>query len=103
MHQLQLKWNIRVHNDKAFVDFILRTGNGEEPTYYDDIITLPQEIRIRHFGSNMEMEFIRMIYPDLHLFATSMEYMTNRAILATTNDHVDYLNELFIDYLSRRS
>ncbi|MDV3187763.1 MAG: hypothetical protein Q8836_02655, partial [Sweet potato little leaf phytoplasma] len=61
----------------TFADFILRIGNGEEPTYNDDIITLPQEIAIPHFGSNMEMEFIRKIYPDIQLHATSMEYMTN--------------------------
>ncbi|XP_043687645.1 ATP-dependent DNA helicase PIF1-like [Telopea speciosissima] len=95
--QFQLKTNMRAIADKYFSDFLLRVGNGEEPTELGDSIHIPDEMVIEFEGEEKsENELINAIFPSLQLQSDSTEYITERAILATKNDTVDKLNEKLI-------
>ncbi|KAL0553769.1 hypothetical protein IC582_007673 [Cucumis melo] len=88
---------MRAYDDTRFADFILRVGDGNKPIIKDDIIKLPEDIVVANNSENdAKGIFIRKIYPDLELHAEESNYVTNRAILATTNAHVDSLNEEMI-------
>ncbi|XP_050943682.1 uncharacterized protein LOC127150310 [Cucumis melo] len=81
----------------VFGDFILRVGDGNEPIIKNDIIELPEDIVVANDSENdAKGIFIRKIYPDLKLHAGESNYVTSRAILATTNAHVDSSNEEMI-------
>lgn len=44
METLQLKRNMRAEGDSEFVEFLLRIGNGTEPTTGDEIVALLKEL-----------------------------------------------------------
>jgi ATP-dependent DNA helicase PIF1 len=41
---------MRVHNDRWFVDYLLRVGNGTEKTHEEGNIRLPQDICVPSMG-----------------------------------------------------
>ncbi|KAA0043561.1 ATP-dependent DNA helicase PIF1-like [Cucumis melo var. makuwa] len=85
MHKIQLKKNIRAYDDTRFADFILRVGDGNESIIKDDIIKLLEDIVVANDSENdAKGIFIRKIYLDLELHVGESNYVTNRAILATT-------------------
>ncbi|XP_022152307.1 ATP-dependent DNA helicase PIF1-like [Momordica charantia] len=97
MEKLQLTKNMRAHSDSQFAEYLLKIGNGTEPSVEDDYICLTDDITIT--GENDEgaiMKLLNVVYPDLEQNATSSEYMTNRVILSTTNEYVDQINEKMI-------
>ncbi|KAK9273825.1 hypothetical protein L1049_018636 [Liquidambar formosana] len=97
IEKLSLTTNIRARVDPNFSDFLLRVGNGDESTDNDDMIHLPDEVVIKYENDEIfESNLLQSIFPDLERNATSSEYLTTRAILATTNEHVDNLNEKLI-------
>ncbi|XP_020249306.1 ATP-dependent DNA helicase PIF1-like [Asparagus officinalis] len=53
MIKLQLSKNMRAKSDTAFSEFLLRIGNGDEPTVTQDLIKLPNAILIRIKGTSM--------------------------------------------------
>ncbi len=83
---------MRAQADPNFSAFLLRIGNGEEPTNDADMVTIPNQMLVSHEESfDAEISLINSIYPELQQNAHSSEYLTTRAILATKNDHVDML------------
>ncbi|XP_042479690.1 ATP-dependent DNA helicase pfh1-like [Macadamia integrifolia] len=98
MKKLQLTTNMRAISDSSFSEFLLRVGNGEEPTEYEDLIHIPNEMVIKYDDEKKsEDELINAIFPTLQQHAYSTEYITQRAILATKNETVDKLNDKLID------
>ncbi|XP_059288818.1 uncharacterized protein LOC132042232 [Lycium ferocissimum] len=81
----------------SFSEFLLRIGNGEEPTIRDDLVLLPKQLVIENNGdSTGEDALIRKIFPSLDKNASCGKYMTERAILTSRNEYVDQLNEMLI-------
>ena len=48
MKILKLTRNMRARLDDGFNEFLLRVGNGVEPTISDDLILLPKEMVIQY-------------------------------------------------------
>ncbi|KAG5565561.1 hypothetical protein RHGRI_001464 [Rhododendron griersonianum] len=85
-----------VNNNKNGSDFLLRVGNGVEPTVDENIIEIPEDMIVRYEGRSCESCLINAVFPSLKENANSAEYITQRAILATRNESVDMLNEKLI-------
>ena len=93
MHKLQLTKNMRAQGDVGFSQFLLRIGNGEQPTHENGLIDIPETVLIQlNDGENPESRIIKSIYADLNEKGQCSKYITERAILATRNECVDMLN-----------
>ncbi|KAL3531638.1 hypothetical protein ACH5RR_005159 [Cinchona calisaya] len=101
MERLSLSRNMRARTDTRFSEFLLRVGCGEEPINDEGNIELPNKMVIKYDDDDddaSENRLIDTIFPSLQENASSTKYMTSRAILATTNEYVDKLNENIISY-----
>ncbi|KAG5621037.1 hypothetical protein H5410_006255 [Solanum commersonii] len=97
MEKIHLTSNIRAGADPIFSDFLLRVGNGEESTIRDNLILLPQQMMVQPTGDSKPEEcLVRAVFPSLQQNYRSSKYITERAILASRNEYVDNLNEMFI-------
>ncbi|KAG8386163.1 hypothetical protein BUALT_Bualt03G0120500 [Buddleja alternifolia] len=99
MQLLTLTENMRAKSDPFFSQFLLRVGNGTEPTDEEGNINIPGDMVIKcdeNDEDGSEQRLIDTIFPNLEYNAQSSTYMTNRAILASKNDYVDKLNERII-------
>lgn len=75
----------------------VRVGNGDEPTIRDNLILLPEQLTVKHSRDGFpEESIIQEIFPNLQENAATAKYVTERAILASRNDHVDKLNDKLI-------
>ncbi|XP_020258959.1 ATP-dependent DNA helicase PIF1-like [Asparagus officinalis] len=97
MIKLQLSKNMRAKSDTSFSEFLLRIGNGDEPTVTQDLIKLPNAMLIQNQSDELpEDSLINSIFPSLDENFKSIDYMKDRAILATKNKYVDMLNDRLI-------
>ncbi|XP_049381196.1 uncharacterized protein LOC125845696 [Solanum stenotomum] len=97
MEKIQFTRNMRARTDPTFSEFLLRVGNGDEPTIRDNLILLPEQLTVKHSGDGIpEESIIKEIFPNLQENAATVKYATERAILASRNDHVDKLNDKLI-------
>ncbi|XP_020266135.1 ATP-dependent DNA helicase PIF1-like [Asparagus officinalis] len=88
---------MRAKSDTAFSEFLLRIGNGDEPTVTQNLIKLSNAILIQNQGDDLpEDSLINLIFPSLDENFKSIDYMKDRAILATKNEYVDMLNDRLI-------
>ena len=88
---------MRTRLDDGFSEFLLRVGNGVEPTISDDLILLPKKMLIQYKNNKISnRKLIDTIFLFLTENAKSKEYMMERASLATKNEHVDELNAKMI-------
>ncbi|KAL0414287.1 UNVERIFIED_CONTAM: ATP-dependent DNA helicase PIF1 [Sesamum radiatum] len=90
---LHLADNIRAQNDQSFSDFLLRIGNGEEPTVEDNMIRIPDSMAISFEGEHSIHDLIESTFPDLGSHTYDHEYMMDRALITPLNDDVNKLNE----------
>ncbi|KAL6597005.1 hypothetical protein ACP70R_047139 [Stipagrostis hirtigluma subsp. patula] len=99
MRKIRLSRNMRAQSDQWFSDYLLRIGNGTEPTIGDDYVRLPDDIVIGYTEDTEDSvnTLIASVFPSLEENATSADYMSTRAILSTKNEHVDQLNTKMID------
>ena len=89
---------MRAQSDPWFADYLLRIGNGTEETIGDDYVRLPDDILIEYTNNEESVnKLIQEVFPSLEKNARSSAYMSKRAILSTTNEHVDQLNASMID------
>ncbi|KAI5390770.1 hypothetical protein KIW84_075891 [Lathyrus oleraceus] len=94
---LCLRQNMRSLHDQEFVEFLIRIGDGVEPTKPDDMVRLPLHIAISWEGEHSIQVLIQHIFPNLELHGWDAPYMVQRAILTPTNDDVQKLNDMIID------
>ncbi|XP_050896186.1 uncharacterized protein LOC127102912 [Lathyrus oleraceus] len=94
---LHLRQNMRSLHDQEFAEFLIRSGDGVEPTKPDDMVRLPLHIAIPWEGEHSIQVLIQHIFPDLELHGWDAPYMVQRAILTPTNDDVQKLNDMIID------
>jgi len=90
-----------------FNDWILRIGNGSEkinmiPETKEDndsnIVQIPQDLLLSTTGNKIQA-LIECTYPDFLSNYNNPEYIKNRAILATTNDIVEDINNYMVDLI----
>ncbi|XP_075499811.1 uncharacterized protein LOC142538359 [Primulina tabacum] len=96
---ITLTENMRARSDPQFCEFLLRIGKGVEPVDENGNIRLPSEMLINFSTESPELSEKRLIdyvYSELAVSYSSASYLTERAILATKNTHVDKLNEKII-------
>ncbi|XP_071725808.1 uncharacterized protein [Rutidosis leptorrhynchoides] len=100
---LRLTKNMRLRSDndnseindlRAFADWILKIGEGRlnEPNDGEAEIEFPNELLLKS-GSNAVETIVSSTYPSLHDHLTDPQFFQDRAILATTNEEVDSINE----------
>ena len=109
---MKLSTNVRVqklsgedaHCQQLFANYLLRIGEGTEPTVQRDIsgekpmVRIPDEIFISlDFDS-----FLSQVYPNLEGNVTNIEYLSERAILTTKNVYVAQLNDEILGKLPGR-
>jgi PIF1-like helicase/Helitron helicase-like domain at N-terminus len=88
--RLRLTQNMRLQQDETdYADFLLRVGDGTEPTNDDDQIAIPPEILLP--SPDMDT-LVHSIFPALTDRYNEPDYLVNRVILATRNDTVDAVN-----------
>jgi len=90
-----------------FNDWILRIGNGSEKinniseTKEDpdsNIVEIPQDLLLYTTGNKIKA-LVDSTYPDFLNNYSNPEYIKNRAILATTNDIVEEINNYMVDLI----
>ncbi|GAU51549.1 hypothetical protein TSUD_414120 [Trifolium subterraneum] len=94
---IRLRQNMRSMHDHDFAAFLMRIGDGVEPTKPDDIVKIPPQIAIPWEGEHSIQIFIDHIFPQLELHGWDASYMTQRAILTPKNDDVQKLNDILIN------
>ncbi|KAL6225029.1 hypothetical protein ACLB2K_003881 [Fragaria x ananassa] len=93
---LRLTQNMRSINDPKFSEFLLRVGNGEQPTVVEDMIQLPSPMVLPWEGEESINQLIIQVFPNLDCHVNNSQYMVERAIITPKNDDVDTLNERII-------
>ncbi|KAI5429881.1 hypothetical protein KIW84_034460 [Lathyrus oleraceus] len=88
---------MRSLHDQEFAEFLIRIGDGVEPTKPDDMVRLPLHIAIPWEGEHSIQVLIQHIFPNLELHGWDAPYMVQRAILTPTKDDVQKLNDMIID------
>ncbi|KAL5713608.1 DNA helicase [Ranunculus cassubicifolius] len=96
MQIISLSQNMRALHDPDFSQFLLRIGNGTEPSFANNAIRLPEDMVLLWENENSLEFLISEVFPDLSLNAANPDYMINRAVLTTTNDHVDKINNMIL-------
>ncbi|GAA0157298.1 hypothetical protein LIER_38429 [Lithospermum erythrorhizon] len=95
--KLKLTDNMRAKNYPAFIDFLMRIGNGEEPVNARNEIKIPAPMLIPYTSMEQSIEaLISSVYPDLSLF----ERNPFEIILYPKNDFVDDINSKLIERIS---
>ncbi|XP_022041580.1 uncharacterized protein LOC110944175 [Helianthus annuus] len=95
--RMQLSINMRAINDPWYSQFLLRVGDGTEPTIDGAFIKIPEDMAIPFTTrDNSIKELIKAIFPSLHTNAESSDCITSRAILTTKNENVDEINDHII-------
>ncbi|KAL5700506.1 DNA helicase [Ranunculus cassubicifolius] len=89
---------MRALHDPEFAQFLLRIGNGTEPLSVDNLITLPQDMMIPWESEDSLQHLISTVFPDISMNAENADYMFNRALLTTTNDYVDQINDMVLSH-----
>lgn len=88
---------MRARLDPTFCEFLLRVGNGEEPTNNDENITIPASMIIPYEDDTSSLlNLINKTFPNLHECASNTHMMIHRAILTPKNEYVDHINNLLI-------
>jgi len=66
MEKIQFTRNMRARADPTFSEFLLRVGNGDEPTIRDNLILLPEQLTVKHSRDGFpEESIIQEIFPNL--------------------------------------
>jgi ATP-dependent DNA helicase PIF1 len=90
--------NMRAMSDKWYSEFLLRIGDGSEPTTNETFIRIPDQMNIPYTSKTASLDMlITAVFPNLGANIYSSEYITSRAILTTRNEHVDEINNQILD------
>ncbi|KAF1881942.1 hypothetical protein Lal_00038586 [Lupinus albus] len=103
---LNLTKNMRLQNDdnatkiREFLEWILNVGDGKLSEPNDDCVQvdIPDELLILHFDNSIE-SIVSSTYPDLHLHYNDEQFLQCRAMLASTIDIVDQINEYVLSII----
>jgi hypothetical protein len=96
IHKIRLSQNMRAQSDLWYSNLLLRIGNGLDESDANDYVWLPSDIMVEYKSEESIDILINHVFPDLKGNCTSSEYMRERAILSTRNEHVDAMNDRMI-------
>ncbi|XP_026425235.1 uncharacterized protein LOC113321555 isoform X2 [Papaver somniferum] len=89
---LRLKENMPARDDPSFSEFLLRVGDGEEPSLDGELIKVPDEMVIPWQGEDSVDTLIEVVFPNLLDKGMDKDYMVVRGLITPLNEHVDKLN-----------
>ncbi|GAA0179760.1 hypothetical protein LIER_30015 [Lithospermum erythrorhizon] len=96
--KLKLTSNMRAKDDQAFIEFLMRVGDGREPTNDRGEIKIPRPMIIPYSSIDESLEtLIHNVYPDMSLFETAPFEMMKRSILCPKNEFVNDINFKLIE------
>ncbi|XP_019447295.1 PREDICTED: uncharacterized protein LOC109350519 [Lupinus angustifolius] len=95
---LHLRQNMRSLQDQSFAEYLMRIGDGVEPTIRDDLVKIHYDMTIRWEGEDSIQQLIHEIFPNLGSHGWDASYMSERAILTPTNENVHKLNDIIINH-----
>ncbi|GAA0147725.1 hypothetical protein LIER_36572 [Lithospermum erythrorhizon] len=96
--KLKLTVNMRARFDPGFVDFLMRIGNGQEPTNSRNEIQILKPMLVRYTTIEESVEqLIKYVYPDINLFERNPFEMMQHVILCPKNEFVDDINSKLIN------
>jgi ATP-dependent DNA helicase PIF1 len=87
---------MRAQSDPWYSNFLLRIGNGLEESNANDYVRLPSDLMVEYKSKDSIVILINHVFPNLKGDCTSSEYMRERTILSTRNEHVDAMNDRVI-------
>ena len=98
----RLTVNMRVRDaaDRDFAEYLLRIGDGREPTVahetVTDLIRIPASMVLSADVSGEELvtQLLHRVYPDLAANWSNPNYIIERAVLAPKNTDVNVINKL---------
>ncbi|KAK7376137.1 hypothetical protein VNO78_34991 [Psophocarpus tetragonolobus] len=94
---LHLRQNMQSLQDPTFVEYLMRIGDGIEPTKYNDIVKIPHQLAITWEGESSIQKLIQETFSQLESHTWDATYMVQRAILTPKNDDVQQLNNMIIN------
>ncbi|XP_026410236.1 uncharacterized protein LOC113305408 [Papaver somniferum] len=86
--------------DTSYSDFLMRVGDGNEPSAENDMIKMPHDMVIPWTGEDSVSQLIDATFPDLEDNSEDQDYLLNRALITLLNEHVDKLNDRVLDGIS---
>ncbi|XP_020999390.2 uncharacterized protein LOC110281460 [Arachis duranensis] len=94
---LHLRQNMRSSNDHVFAEYLMRIGDGIEPTIHEDFVRIQANMAISWEGETSLHKLIEEIFPNLQSHGWDASYMVERAILTPKNHDVQQLNDIIIN------
>ncbi|XP_027184175.1 uncharacterized protein LOC113782484 [Coffea eugenioides] len=89
---------MRARLDPAFIEFLLKIGDGTIDTEANDLVKIPPSILVPYTSeSDALQKLIQMVYPEVTNGSQISSSFLNRAILTTKNPFVDEINNALID------
>lgn len=58
MEKIHFTINMRARIDPNFSDFLLRVGNGEEPTIRDKLMLLPEQLTVKYSTDDTDVDYL---------------------------------------------
>ncbi|KAK7400491.1 hypothetical protein VNO78_11699 [Psophocarpus tetragonolobus] len=72
---LHLRQNMRSLQDPTFAEYLMRIGDGTEPTKYDDMVKIPHQLAITWEGESSIQKLIQETFPQLESHTWDATYM----------------------------
>ncbi|XP_057718211.1 uncharacterized protein LOC130932809 [Arachis stenosperma] len=94
---LHLRQNMRSLNDRDFAEYLMRIGDGIEPTICEDLVQIKVGMAIPWEGEASLHKLIEETFPNLQYHGWDASYMVERAILTPKNHDVQQLNDIVIN------
>ncbi|KAJ7946864.1 ATP-dependent DNA helicase [Quillaja saponaria] len=96
--KIRLTENMQALEDPSFSLYLLQIGNGTEPEHSDHKVKIPAPMIVPYIDDVASVnDLISGIFPNINLYAQSLEAVINRAILTLKKDYVDKINNIIID------
>ncbi|KAF1854814.1 hypothetical protein Lal_00026526 [Lupinus albus] len=97
---LHLRQNMRSLQDHNFAEYLMRIGDGIEPTIHDDLVKIPQQMTINWKGDDSIQQLIQEIFPNLRSHGWDGSYIEDHNLLSFDEVEGDTNNLYQQEYLN---
>ncbi|XP_031112102.1 uncharacterized protein LOC116016078 [Ipomoea triloba] len=97
IQHLRLEENMRAKLDPGFSAYLMRIGNGIEPTLFGNKIKIPSSFLLQCQQKSSIDVLFKAVYPDMNNFINDPYSLMTRALLTSKNEFVDDINSTLID------
>ncbi|GAA0156671.1 DNA helicase [Lithospermum erythrorhizon] len=92
---------MRARDDPAFTDFLMKIGDGDEPTNDMGQVAIPSPMVIPFTTLEASLDLlVSYVYPNLDYFKIQPFDIMKRSILSPKNEFVDDINSMLIDHMN---